>query len=52
MILRRQPSQYDLNAVDLLIPSRNGPAKFMGHLDREAAPLMTHLLSDGMDVTA
>ena len=29
---------------------RSGSAKFMGHLAREAAPFMTHLLSDYMEV--
>ena len=55
VILRRQPSRYDDNAVGFRVPSRRygfGTA-FLGHMEREAARFVSKLLLDpGLKTTA
>ena len=52
VIVRRNPSRYDRNAVDLLIPhcfSRE--LLFSGHLAREAATVLSPLLLQGFTIS-
>ena len=51
VLLRRNPSHYDLNAVDLLVslPQQN---LFLGHLAREPARFVSPLLLNGLKITA
>lgn len=51
--LRRSPSHYDVNAVQLFIKHRFGRGSLLlGHLAREAAQVVSPLLSQGYMITA
>ena len=50
VILRRSPSRYDINAVDLLVTSLHGNL-FFGHLAKEAAQFISPLLLKEFNVT-
>ena len=50
VMLRRNPSRYDYNAVDLIITSLQENL-FFGHLAKDAARFISLLLSEGFHIT-
>lgn len=51
VVVRRNPSRYDRNAVDLILHRFSCKLLFLGHLTREVATVLSPLLLQGFTIS-